>query len=573
MRLSIRLKLVLINLVILLLFGSATMFVTYEKIKASNLSSMENQLRSSSYMLGNSLDMQKVKSVLEKPDKSNPDVIEMNKSLDTIIRESNSGIANLYLFTYKDDKFYFDTMSSSLLVGNFTFGSEYKNGIVFSDPAKRAIQEKRIQTTDIITDQFGQWKSGFFPVEDENGNVIALFGVDFNVSQTNAKAWQETISLFGIVVISMIVSALLIFYVATRISKPISYISDVSRQIANGDLTIENIDVSSKDEIGDLAANFQTMSSNLRGLIQHVTLSAEQVAASAEELTASAEQTSKATEQISFSVQEMAVSAEKQVHSVDQGAKAINEMSVSAQQIASSAQQATSMAAQASQSASEGNMAIQRAVQQMNGLNETFNGLATVVKGLGERSEQIGQFVEIISAISSQTNLLALNAAIEAARAGENGRGFAVVADEIRKLSEQSSSSTHQIAELVTVIQSEMNSAVQTMNSATKEMEEGIEMVSAAGISFEGIQGAIAVVADQINEVSSESIEMSAGAEQVVNSINVVVEATETASAATEEVSSSSEEQLASMEEIAASAEALSEMAEKLQEEVAKFKV
>ena len=74
---------------------------------------------------------------------------------------------------------------------------------------------------------------------------------------------------------------------------------------------------------------------------------------------------------------------------------------------------------------------------------------------MNTRSNEVGQIIEIITAISDQINLLALNAAIEAARAGEAGKGFSVVADEVRKLAEQSASSAHQISTLVREIQND----------------------------------------------------------------------------------------------------------------------
>ncbi|WP_308637845.1 methyl-accepting chemotaxis protein [Paenibacillus silvisoli] len=572
MRGSIRFKLVLINSIILLLFGASTMFMVFTKIKASNEQSTEQQLHSMSYLLGRLVSLSDVSYILQKPDKSNPTAMAMTGEMDDLINESKSGVTNLYLVSTKDGKYYAAAMNSSLLSDTMSYGSEIPASETFKKFAKQAFDKKTIQITDTYTDATGTWKSALYPILDGD-KVVALYGMDYDVAVTDKKAVKETLSVVGLILIFLVAAGIIMFGVLTRVVKPIKTLADASRQIADGDLSGSQIEVKSKDEIGTLSANFNAMTANLRTLIHHVKLNAEQVAASAEQLTASAEQTSRATEHITKSVQEMAISSDKQVASVDQGAKAIHDMSSGVQQIAASASHVTHIAEQANQSASEGNVIVQQAVDRMNGLNETVGGLTSSVQELGERSVQIGQFVEVITSISSQTNLLALNAAIEAARAGENGRGFGVVASEIRKLSEQSTEAAAQIAELVGTIQEEMNETIRTMNRVNTEVEEGIEVVTTAGQTFEGIQGAIAQVATQITEVSEASQDMSEGASQIVQTIDAVANAAETAAAETQNVSAASEEQLASMQEIAASATYLSKMAEELQDLVMKYKV
>ncbi|WP_408003249.1 methyl-accepting chemotaxis protein [Pseudomonas vancouverensis] len=99
---------------------------------------------------------------------------------------------------------------------------------------------------------------------------------------------------------------------------------------------------------------------------------------------------------------------------------------------------------------------------------------ATVINTLGQRSQEIGGIVGVITSIAEQTNLLALNAAIEAARAGEQGRGFAVVADEVRNLASRTREATDQISGMILSIQQETGNAISTMEQGNVLMQEGL---------------------------------------------------------------------------------------------------
>lgn len=408
-------------------------------------------------------------------------------------------------------------------------------------------------------------------IEDITDYQQKLLDKGNNDTTAEVKFIIQLLMILGF--IAMLSGIFIAIYMGRIISKPVKIVAQSAKKIASGDLTVENIEVKNRDEIGDLANSFNQMAKSLREMIKKVEKNAEQVAASAEELTASAEQTSKAVEHVAESTQEVAAGMDKQVQNVEETSQTINEMSVGIQQIANNAQIVSSSAMDASEKASEGGRLLKTAVRQMHTINQTVDGLSKVVGELGERSKEINQIIAVITDIASQTNLLALNAAIEAARAGEHGRGFAVVAEEVRKLAEQSAQSAKQIYQLISTIQEETNLTVQSMDAAKGEVLSGIEVVNTAGNSFAQIERSINNVTVQIQEVSSAVQQMAASSEQIVQSMKMITQISESSSAQTMAVSSATEEQLASMEEITSAANSLTKMAEALQSLIEKFKI
>ncbi|KQB93934.1 chemotaxis protein [Geobacillus sp. PA-3] len=402
---------------------------------------------------------------------------------------------------------------------------------------------------------------------------VALQQRELDRASHNASASAERVLRLVLIVsvLAVAAGAIVSYYISRSLSLPLLALSEAAKRIAAGDLTETKTGVHNRDEIGELAASFEQMAKNLRGVLHEVAQNAEQVAASSEELAASAEQTSKATEQIAMTIQGVASGVDKQMQSVEETSAAVNTMSEQIGQISERAQSVAAIAAETSKQAADGGQTIEASVAQMNKVNSTVEQLAEVIKGLGRRSEQIGSIIEAIRNIAAQTNLLALNAAIEAARAGEHGRGFAVVADEVRKLAEQSAESARQIAELIAAIQEETAHAVQSMESVVNEVTAGTGVIRTSGETFSQIRAAVDEVAKQIRDVSASVSEMAASSEQIVRSVQLVADVAESTSAGTQEVSAATEEQLASMEEISASAASLSKMADDLQAIVRKF--
>jgi len=108
-------------------------------------------------------------------------------------------------------------------------------------------------------------------------------------------------------------------------------------------------------------------------------------------------------------------------------------------------------------------------------LGEQSRKTTNSMNHLSERSKQITDIVKVISEISNQTNLLALNASIEAARAGEHGKGFSVVAEEVRKLAENTKSSTEEIVNLTKKIEDQISEAYEDNKNNMQLVTEGLQ--------------------------------------------------------------------------------------------------
>ena len=374
-------------------------------------------------------------------------------------------------------------------------------------------------------------------------------------------------------ILCFIVAILCILLISRRIAGPISLVRDECKLLAQGDLRGQSSQISSRDEIGQLAGDFQIMRKNLQNLVRKVLAQSEQLAASSEELTSSAQQSAHAAHQVAASVGEIASGAEKQATASDRANASALEIAVKAKDISRTADGVTQIAVHASQTAGDGLNKVEQAVAQMNEIGKGSLVLESAIGELSRGSAKIGEIVALISAIAKQTNLLALNAAIEAARAGEQGRGFAVVADEVRKLAEESNHAAQQIGAVIKQNQSDMEKAVAASRSGSAGIQAGISMVNDTGETFKEIVNSIVRLSGEIQGISAAISQLSGGNQTLVENIREIDSISRNTAAESQNVSAATQEQSASMQQIASASQNLAELAGELQAAVEKFLV
>ena len=415
----------------------------------------------------------------------------------------------------------------------------------------------------------GSYRTAYFTTNALTGWKVA--GA-MDLSEQAAIAQPILTTTWIDILVFLIVGIILIYFILKSITGPLKKLVSASNEVKDGDLT-GRLQMTSKDELAHVGDAFQQMVDSLRNVLGEVAQTSQHLASASEELSASAVENSKATEQVTLTIQQVAADTEVQANSTQGSGNILKEMATHIQDIVGDAKVVTSSAVEASEKSMMGNQAVLSAKNEMDAIHATVGELSSVVDALGERSEQIGHIVDVITEISNQTNLLALNAAIEAARAGESGRGFAVVADEVRKLAEQSGESAKQITEFIAQMQSDTKQAVHSMETAKGKVAHGMDTIEMASKQFAEILNAVNAVTGQIKHISAAIEDISTGSGHLSGAFIEIDRVATQTSAGMQTISAASEEQLASMEEISASASSLTTIAEKLEKLVNQFKL
>ncbi|MEG6591321.1 methyl-accepting chemotaxis protein [Paenibacillus barengoltzii] len=358
-----------------------------------------------------------------------------------------------------------------------------------------------------------------------------------------------------------------------KIVKPMRVMVKGARELADGDLTLAEIAVSNRDEIGELAAAFNHMRRSWREMIGNLGRHAGRVAASADQLRHQSEQFRASSGEISDIMGQISSGSEEQVQSVELGVTQVTKMAAGAQEMASLADDAREESEAAVHETRAGEDIVAQAAAQMASIQRQMDELRAFIERLGVRSGQIAEAAELIAGIAKQTQMLSLNASIEAARAGEAGKGFAVVAGEVRKLSAETGAAAADVTEMLEGVRSEMELVIEAAQAGSQEVAAGIATVQQAGEVFSSIRQAVEQVAGQISRVTGQAEQLYSQSDAVVQAITTIDRVAQQTASGSREVYAHTEEQYAGVQEMMASMEGLSQLSEELQAMIGKFKV
>jgi methyl-accepting chemotaxis protein len=432
--------------------------------------------------------------------------------------------------------------------------------------------------------------------DQENTKVLELR----RKSDETAATATIVIALFS-TLLALALGIAIAYSTSKSITEPLRHLMKVARQIGNaGDLDHE-IDLTRKDEIGELSRSFATMVTylkematvseaiaggnlnvevqprskgdtlgkafvsmieGLRSLVRNVRDAASQVASASNQVAGASDesakislQTSSAIDEVTSTMHEMSVnvqnmvkSTQTQASSVSETSASIDQMVASIQRVADTAKVLLDISNRSREEVHSGISTMDKATDGLNRINTTIQSSGEIIDVLGQRADDIGKIIEVIDDLAEQTNLLALNAAIEAARAGEHGLGFAVVADEVRKLAEKSAQSTKEISDLIQSIQKEARKAVENMNRSTGIVNEGLGLGQELNTALRKISNVVTEVYKFAQEIGAATNEQSHGSAQIARATTRLNEITHEINSAVEEQASGAHAVVKAME-------------------------
>ncbi len=356
-----------------------------------------------------------------------------------------------------------------------------------------------------------------------------------------------------------------------HIGKPLLRMRNLLNEAADGNLDAR-LGLRRNDEIGEVAASFDTMMERMKRLIEQTRQSADRVLDTASGLLLVSRGTAAASGEISAATEEITQGSAQLAAEADQSRRLVSSMQEDLTAVVDATNEIGRASAEVKDACSEGNAFMSNIVRSTMESEASIDRLVKRISNLETNTGEMRNIVDLMNRMAQNTKILSLNAGIEASQSAQASGGFKVIAGEMGRLSDQSRLSLAQVGEMAETIREEVGQAVEALKLALPLLQYQIGSIKTADGLFAKVHEKSEAFIERAERIKQniELLERKQG--ELNGSISNVGSFSRQASATSEQVAALSAGQLESSREVVDVAKELESLSSALQSTLSGFR-